>query len=343
MKPLTAIAISGGVDSLMAGYLLKEQGHDVIAIHFRNGYNPIDPAPVADQLGLPLEIVDVRDPFKQIVVDYFTRTYQTGQTPNPCMVCNPAIKFGLVFDYARKLGATKLATGHYARVTRDSRGHYHLLRGLDTTKDQSYFLARINRTQLARTLFPLGTFTKKTVRKMAASKGFFPATQKESQDVCFIGEKNYGDFLVDECCQKPQPGSIEDVNGNLIGEHQGLHRFTIGQRRGINCPAAEPYYVVRIDMQNNRLIVGFKQDLYATTCRVENINWIDTKPESVATVFTKVRYRHTPAHSRLDPIDDESAKIIFSEPQSAITPGQGAVFYRNDEVLGGGWIASAGS
>jgi tRNA-specific 2-thiouridylase len=338
MKPTIAVAISGGIDSLVAGYLLKHQGYDIIGIHFQTGFGRVDPRPVAKQLQIPFEIIDIGDIFHDSIIAYFAGAYRTGKTPNPCLLCNPVIKFGFVLDHAGKLGASHLATGHYAQINRDPQGHYHLLRGLDPVKDQTYFLSRLTQRQLAQALFPLGKYTKEAVRSMALDLGLKAATDEESQDICFIDEANYSDFLIDRCGLKPEPGLIVDVRGNKIGRHQGLHRFTIGQRRGINCPAAEPYYVVQIDIPKNRLVVGFKKDLLSTACRVIEINWIADPPASSIEVCTRVRYRHKSAQSTLHPVGNDKAEIIFEQPQEAITPGQGAVFYRDDEVLGGGWI-----
>jgi len=365
MKPLIAIAISGGIDSLMAAYLLKKEGYNVIGIHFVTGYEiqPIDDeknqavinadpkiftaieaqashkiSPIATQLDIDVKIIDCRIAFKQIVVDYFMRTYQNGQTPNPCMVCNPSIKFGTILDFARKLGASCLATGHYARVSRDSNGRFHLFRGIDSEKDQSYFLALMNQKQLGRSCFPLGKMKKSEVIKLADQKGLAPVTRGESQDICFIKSHTYGEFIASQREFEPQPGLIEDLNGNILGSHNGLHLFTIGQRRGINCPAAEPYYVVGMDRKQNRLKVGFKKDLFASEFKTVNINWIHQKPDLPVKVHTRVRYRHQAAASTLIPVDAHTAVVRFETPQLAITPGQCAVFYKDDEVLGGGWI-----
>jgi tRNA-specific 2-thiouridylase len=365
MKQTTAIALSGGIDSLAAAYLLKQQGHHVIGIHFITGFetkasrhhnnrsikdsdsagflanqesHSLKIADIANQLGIPVKIIDLSTDFKLKIVDYFTRTYLAGQTPNPCLVCNPSIKFGTLLSYARKLGASHLATGHYAGISADSNGRFHLLRGIDKKKDQSYFLAFMTQKQLARACFPLGKMTKSDVRRLAKEKGLRPEIKKESQDICFIKDNKYGDFLLQQQDFKAKPGDIVDIGGNILGRHNGLHLFTIGQRRGINCPASEPYYVVRIDIKQNRLIVGLKKDLLSSSCRVSKINWIIEKPSSPLDVDTRVRYRHGAVRSRLIPDGETSATIIFETPQSAVTPGQGAVFYKDDEVIGGGWI-----
>ena len=355
MKETTAVAISGGVDSLMTAYFIREQGQRVIGIHFVTGFEQSlssDNARVSEdmhhvhqigrQLGIPIEIVDIRADFNEKIVGYFCRTYQSGQTPNPCMKCNPTIKFGIILARAQKLGAQKLATGHYARVFSDPDGTYRLFKGVDPQKDQSYFLARLNQQQLAAACFPLGELTKSEVRQMASQKGLHPVTQAESQDICFIKDEGYAEFLARQAAIEPRPGLIENLKGRVIGEHQGLHKFTIGQRRGINCPASKPYYVIRLDADRNRLIVGSKDDLLAAECRVTDINWISEVPQTPVEIRTRVRYRSKEVASTLIPLDKNTATVKFESPQSAVTPGQGAVFYRGEEILGGGWISPKG-
>ena len=366
MKPLLAIAVSGGIDSLVAAYLLKEQGHHIIGIHFITGYetqainnennvhfsNADDTVPhttsihihdiishISDQLDIDVKRVDCTNEFEHQVVDYFIHTYQNGQTPNPCMVCNPLIKFGTVFNFARKLGASTMATGHYARIRIGKKGRFRLLKGVDSKKDQSYFLALMSQKHLARACFPLGGMTKSQVIQLAKQKGLEPAKKRESQDICFIKGRTYGEFLATQPGFEKKPGPIEDVDGKILGQHKGLHLFTIGQRRGINCPAAEPYYVAAIDPKQNSLTVGFKKDLIARECKIKDINWIARKPNAAINVFTRIRYRHKAAPSKLIPIDENTAIIRFEKPQSAIAPGQCAVFYEGNEVLGGGWIS----
>jgi len=340
MNPTTAVAISGGVDSLMAAYLLKQQGHHVIGIHFLTGFEskPLNIEAVAEQVGIPCRIIDIGSAFKEKVVDYFVKTYLDGKTPNPCLVCNPSIKFELIFEYARSLGATQIATGHYARINRSIDGRYHLLRGVDQVKDQSYFLAFLNQKLLARAHFPLGSICKNDVRQMAAARGMQPAASNESQDVCFIKGQSYGDFLMQKTEFKPVAGDIVNQKGVILGRHPGLHLFTIGQRRGINIPATEPYYVLRLDRKNNRLVVGCKADTLSRQCRVEKLNWIQPTPAKPVRVHTRVRYRHRAVPSMLYPSGHSEAIVRFDQPQSAVAPGQGAVFYKGEEVLGGGFI-----
>jgi len=360
MTTVTAIALSGGIDSLVSAALLKDQGHQVMGIHFLNGYESrdhrtpgetFDPEsaafkaytkrtvdPLADQLDITVHIVDLKDQFQQLVVNYFVEEYGSGRTPNPCLVCNPSIKFDILFQHARSLGAQYIATGHYARIKRRKDGLLGLLRGVDSHKDQSYFLARLTQKQLSRAILPLGEHTKAQTRNLARELGLVPTSTNESQDVCFIKKGTYGDFILKQPGFAVAPGPIEDVHGRRIGQHPGLHRFTVGQRRGINCPAASPYYVVRLEPERNCLVVGGKQDLLSPNCRVEGVHWIAQPPREPIRVQTRVRYRHRAVSSLLSPTSRGAVEIQFDTAQSAVTPGQGAVFYDNDAVLGAGWI-----
>lgn len=344
-----AVAISGGVDSLVAAFLLKQQGHDVVGIHFRTGYEkpvfditqtapPPDIEKIGRQLNIPIEILDLSDLFRRTVVAYFTSTYQAGRTPNPCLFCNPTIKFGHLLSHVQQQGADALATGHYARVQTGGDQRRHLYRGLDSRKDQSYFLSRLTQNQLEGALFPLGELTKEDVRAIARQNQLIPTTRQESQDICFIKETPYHVFLQQQEGFQPQEGVIEDTQGRAIGHHRGLHLFTVGQRRGINCPAAEPYYVIRLDHVGNRLIVGKRRELARERGTVEDVNWINPPLEFPAEVHAQIRYRHKSTPARLMATAQTRVELQFETPQNSITPGQGAVFYHDDEVLGGGWI-----
>ncbi len=355
-----ATAVSGGVDSLAAAFLLLREGHDVFGIHFTTGFepeknrdaisantgdgpeppftaNPAHMEALAERLGITVHTIDISKRFQSDVVDYFTGTYLKGETPNPCLVCNPRIKFGLLMEHALEMGADLLATGHYARIREGERPR--LLKGRDPLKDQSYFLSFLTGRQLERACFPLGGITKEEVRKLARDEGLVPSDTGESQDICFIPGGDYASFLSSRPGFTGGPGPITTVSGKTIGEHPGLHRFTVGQRKGINCPAAEPYYVLRLETRENRLVVGFKNELFSRTCLVTGINWIAPPPQSPVKVWTRVRYRHKEAPSMLTPLGPDSASIVFDAPLSAVTPGQGAVFYSGDEVLGAGWIS----
>ncbi len=256
------------------------------------------------------------------------------------MVCNSLIKFGTVLEHARRLGASHLATGHYARITSDPNGTWHLLKGIDPVKDQSYFLSRMTQEQLRHACFPLGGMTKSRVIQLANELKLQPVHQCESQDICFIKGRTYGEFLANQKGFVSPSGPIVTVTGKIIGEHPGLHLFTIGQRRGINCPAAEPYYVVRLDRKANLLVVGFKSDLLVSSCRVTGINWIVRPPEFPARVSIRVRYRSQAVFATLSPTDSDGVIVQFDAPQPSVTPGQGAVFYlKDEEVIGGGWIS----
>ena len=358
MKEMTAIAMSGGVDSLVAAYLLKMEGHNVIGVHFCTGFETkkikkradekkrpfeiIEPTQrlttLAQRIDIPLYFVDLSIPFKNIVVNYFIDTYKRGKTPNPCLVCNSAIKFDALRDFASKIGAVHLATGHYAKVTPGGKERFLLKKGVDPEKEQSYFLAFLTQSQLSHAVFPLGDMKKQEAVALAKNIGLYEEVEKESQDVCFVKGLTYKEFLESQIDFSLKPGEIVDVDGKVIGRHNGLHRYTIGQRRGIDCPAKEPYYVLQIDMKRNRLVVGFKKDLAVSECRVEKINWIVETPRLPFSATTRVRYRHRAAPSTVIPVTDEDAIVKFDNPQEAITPGQGAVFYDGEIALGGGWI-----
>lgn len=366
-----AVALSGGIDSLVAAFRLKQSGQPLFGIHFLSGYEnrPAGGSRISSDLpgktpsrgaGLPpgvsplapdhplaaasraldIEILqfDCRDAFRDRIVRYFIEAYRNGDTPNPCVRCNHLIKFGLLLESARKMGAAQLATGHYAICEKTAGHRYQLKKGKDPAKDQSYFLAMLDQAQLGRACFPLGPLTKGQVRDIAARNSLSPVSGGESQDICFVKNRHYVEFLSEYGEFAPNPGTIIDTAGNRLGTHQGLHRYTVGQRRGINCPATEPYYVIRLDMARNELVVGFKTDLYQSQCRVSGINWIPEKPGKALSVKTKIRYRHEPADSEIIPEDDDQAIIRFSRPQPAITPGQAAVCYQGDAVIAGGWI-----
>ena len=342
MKPSVAVAISGGVDSLMAAYLLKNQGYKIVGFHFVTGFETEqrNMASIADQLDIPLQIINLAKAFEKKVVQYFLDTYMQGKTPNPCLICNPAIKFGLLLDHAIQRGIDQLATGHYARIIKGGKRtkRMHLLKGIDKRKDQSYFLALLTQKQLSRAIFPLGDFEKKTVKKVAVEKGLKPVTEEESQDICFIKESSYAQFMDRHSLIKNKPGEIVDATGRVLGHHKGLHLFTVGQRRGINCPAAEPYYALRLNPKNNQLVVGHKNDTHSKECQVEKINWIQPAPSGSFRVHCRVRYRHNAAASTLTPLSSSKAVVRFDTPQASMAPGQGAVFYVGEELIGGGII-----
>ncbi|MCG8635205.1 MAG: tRNA 2-thiouridine(34) synthase MnmA [Desulfobacterales bacterium] len=344
-SPVVAIALSGGVDSLVSGFLIKQAYKEVFGIHFTTGYEtrPVDTKALETQLGFPVHTMDMSQIFEQEVVDYFISTYMAGKTPNPCLICNEKIKFGALLSHAVKLGADALATGHYATiVNRFSRpdlppGAAWLEKGADPKKDQSYFLSRLRSDQLDRLIFPLATTTKTKVKEIARKHGLVPSVPSESQDICFIHETSFAGFINRKKGLDPSPGNIVDADGKIVGTHKGLHTFTVGQRRGINVPAPEPYYVRRINMADNTLEVCFKKDLGRSEMDVDDIIWNYSDKTKILNLTTKIRYAHQGADSTLTR-KGTKGHVHFNTPQNAITPGQGAVFYMGNRVLGAGII-----
>ena len=344
-KETVAVAVSGGVDSMVTALLLRQHDHPVLALHMM--LRPEDPPKpgkqlkeLAARLGVSLYLVDLRRAFQEQVIEPFVDAYRKGKTPNPCVVCNPRIKFSLLQEKAFELGANTLATGHYARIVFDiSHGSFRLFRGRDRAKDQSYFLYGLNQSQLTRTFLPLGDYLKSEVKKLAALAGMGGYYRPESQEICFISHGNYREFLEGRLGKNlPGPGPVLDLEDRQVGKHEGIHRYTIGQRRGIGIPSSSPYYVVDWDPDSNIVRVGRKIDLCRKQLVVKKVNWIATAPPSSNfEALVQVRSRHREAPARIETGEKESL-VSFQEPQEAITPGQSAVFYRDEEVLGGGVI-----
>jgi tRNA-uridine 2-sulfurtransferase len=342
-SPVVAIALSGGVDSLVSGFLIKKAYDNVFGIHFTTGYETI-PTNVADlenQLGFPVHTIDLASVFEEKVVQYFISTYLEGKTPNPCLICNQQIKFGALLEKALEMGADALATGHYATIVNPlsfpDRDNSWLEKAVDPTKDQSYFLALLESRQLEKIILPLAGFTKARVKQLALENHLVPTTPGESQDICFIQDTGFSQFIIRKKGILPKPGAIKDIHGKIVGTHEGIHAFTIGQRRGLNCPASQPYYVRNIDLATNTVVVCFKQDLAQTKMQVGNIIWNDSATHKISTMTTKIRYSHKAAASRLLR-NGSTGQVFFDQPQLAITPGQAAVFYDGNRVLGAGII-----
>ncbi len=344
-NPVIAVALSGGIDSLVSGYLLKQKYKNVFGIHFRTGYEkePIDSSLLETQLGFSVSCIDLSRPFEEKVISYFIRTYLKGKTPNPCIVCNKEIKFGELMIQAQQMGADYLATGHYATVINPFSfperkiSRAYLEKALDSRKDQTYFLSMLTSTQLEKIIFPLADMRKEEVKAFARTKNIRPFHPSESQDICFIQDNDFSKFILEKQNIKSAQGNIVDMDGKIVGRHGGLHRFTIGQRKGINSPAGEAYYVKRIDIENNTLEVCFKKDLSTKRFQVKDINWNDEDQEIIPDIITKIRYSHQGALSTLM-MKGSSGEVVFHEAQNAVTPGQAAVFYKGARVLGAGII-----
>jgi tRNA-specific 2-thiouridylase len=346
------VAMSGGVDSAVAVAKLIEQGYAVTGIHMQTWKDPqwqaeIEdlPAPEklaeisANTLGISFVLLDIREKFYQSVVQKFLREYLDGLTPNPCLFCNPQVKWGILQSFALAQGANYFATGHYARIEQLSSGKVRLLRGVDQSKDQSYVLSMLSQYQLSHSLLPLGDMTKDAVRAQAKAMSLPVADRQDSQDLCFLGNVDYRDFLQRYAPESYDQGEIIDLDGNVLGQHEGLAFYTIGQRKGIRIAAAEPYYVIDKDVENNRLIVGFAEQTGKDTLIAVQPRWISGEAPEIGQIFeVMIRYRAKPQEAVLAMVTDTEFRLEFKSPLRGITPGQVAVLYRGDECLGGGII-----
>lgn len=360
--------MSGGVDSSVAAALLKEQGHECLGVTMQvwpykkeeggccSLQEVSDAQKVANRLGIPHYVLNFRDVFQKMVVDNFVDEYRNGRTPNPCIRCNQFIKFDYLLKKADELGCDKIATGHYVRIQQNhsgplpqgeggpraseasravGEGNYKLLKGIDTKKDQSYVLYMLNQETLKRTLFPLGEMTKEQVRKKAKELGLPVHDKAESQEICFVEDDNYANFIKEKCPSAVKPGKIVDIKGNVVGEHEGVAFFTLGQRKGIGAHQGQPKYVVKIDVENNIVVIGDQEDLMGRELLAKDLTFVSGQvPTGPLAVKAKIRYNSVEEAAVLEP----SGKVVFDKPQRAITPGQSVVFYNGDEVIGGGII-----
>jgi len=353
------VAMSGGVDSSVTAALLKEDGHEVIGVTMQvlshsscpsaddNRYgspsspdNIHDARRVAEQLDIPFYVVNFEVEFKRLIIDYFVEEYFRGRTPNPCALCNQRIKFGLLLKKAEELGAEFLATGHYARLIREEGGRIQLLKGVDENKDQSYFLFALTQEQLSRSLFPLGEMTKPEVRRLAVRFGLRVAEKEESQEICFIPDDDYVRLLEDAKGKGILSGNIVDSRGNLLGRHLGTYRYTVGQRKGLGIAHPHPLYVLGVDTPRKEVIVGAREELAKSGLTASGVNWISHKPNSPIKASCKIRYRHREVGCTIIPMEGDRAEVRFDGKENGVTPGQAVVFYKGEEVLGGGWIES---
>ena len=353
------VAMSGGVDSSVAAALLKEAGHQVIGVTMQIwpsdkpyqdrfggccGLSAVEDARrVAHRLGIPHYVMNFRDIFARKVIADFCQEYRRGRTPNPCIRCNQYLKFDALREKARGLGVDFIATGHHARIELDeTSGKYLLKKGVDRQKDQSYFLYPITQEQLSHTLLPVGNFTKRKVREIAREKALPVAAKPESQEICFIPDDNYAEFLKDYIPQAAEPGPILDERGNVLGNHRGILSYTTGQRRGLGISAREPLYVIAIEPERNAIVVGMKERALGDELIASSLNWITiTELTRPITARARIRYRHREAEATISPLGGDKVYVKFNEPQMAITPGQAVVFYDGDTIIGGGTIESA--
>jgi len=367
--------MSGGVDSSAAAALLKAQGHELVGFTMqlwnqRRGISVDengDPLPsrccslddvydarrVAEELGFPFYVLNLEREFERDVVQPFIQSYLNGETPIPCVSCNSRLKFASLDQLAASLDCEKVATGHYARVEFDAAANrYRLFRARNLDKDQSYFLWELTQEQLSRALFPLGEMSKPEVRQVARDHSLAVAEKSESQEICFVPDGNYAGFIEryleaeDAAERLPGGGEIVNAAGAVIGQHAGIHRYTVGQRRGIGIAGSEPLYVVNINAEKNEVVVGSQDELLSTRFAAAGVNWVAfEKPGQPVRAEVRVRYRHAPAAATITALEgdrDGRVEVTFDEPQRAITPGQATVFYRSDEVVGGGWITKSG-
>ncbi|MGO9607283.1 MAG: tRNA 2-thiouridine(34) synthase MnmA [Candidatus Binataceae bacterium] len=360
MSARVLVAMSGGVDSSVAAALLREAGYDVVGIAMRLTPEPPhatrrratccshddfeDARRVAERMDFPFYVVDLREDFASRVVGNFVSEYLAGRTPNPCVMCNREIKFDRLWDRARAIGADFVATGHYAQISRDSSGRFHLLRATDASKDQSYFLFSLTQDELSRTLFPLGAMSKAEVRQRARSLGLLNADKPESQEICFVPDGDYAGFV--ERIAAPdriRAGRIVASDGSEVARHSGVHRFTIGQRRGLGVAAGEPLYVREIRNDTGDVIVGRRDELFSRGLLAREVSLVDSSdlPDAPISIEVKIRSRQTPVQAMLSVHPDRRAEVRFTSRGPAVTPGQACVFYRGEEVLGGGFIERA--
>lgn len=353
------VAMSGGVDSTVAAALLVEEGHDVVGLSMqvydqREGEARFgscctlddlhDARRAAHHLGIPHYIVNFERPFETHVIDRFVAEYLAGRTPIPCTRCNSDVKFATLVERAAGLGADVLATGHYARVAFDrARGRYVLRRGADATKDQAYFLFSLTQAQLARTRFPVGHLAKTDVRALARARGLPVADKPDSHEICFVPDGDYAAFVERRAGRRPPTGPFVDTTGSVVGTHEGLHRYTVGQRKGLRLATGHPLYVVELRPDTNTVVVGEREALERTRLVARDVSWVaGPAPDGPLQASVQIRHRHAAAAATVRVVGDGVVEAEFERPQVAIAPGQAAVFFDGDEVLGGGWIEASG-
>lgn len=355
-KKTVVVGLSGGVDSSVAAYLLKEQGYDVIGVTMQIwqeedsctveenggccGLSAVEDARrVAQKLDIPYYVMNFRKEFQEQVIDYFTREYLEGRTPNPCIACNRYVKWESLLKRSLEIGADYIATGHYARVEQLPNGRYAIRNSVTAKKDQTYALYNLTQEQLARTLMPVGAYTKEEIRKIAEEAGLPVAHKKDSQEICFVPDNDYAGFIKNSTGKTIPKGNFVQADGKVLGEHQGIIHYTIGQRKGLNLSMGHPVFVTKIRPDTNEVVIGENEDLFINTLLCDRVNFMAMEGlEEEVRLKAKIRYNHPGAECVISPAEDGKVRVTFDQPQRAITPGQAVVFYQGEYVAGGGII-----
>lgn len=356
MAERVVVGMSGGVDSSVAAYLLKEQGYEVIgvtmqiwqeeALHIQEenggccGSSAVEDARrVAERLGIRYYVMNFRREFQKHVIDYFVEEYRNGRTPNPCIACNRYVKWESLLQRSLEIGADYIATGHYARIDHLENGRYALKKSVTSAKDQTYALYNLTQEQLSHTLMPVGKYEKEDIRKMAEEAGLPVADKPDSQEICFVPDHDYASFIERETGKKSEAGHFVDVHGNVIGIHKGITHYTIGQRKGLGLAMGHPVFVTEIRPETNEVVIGENEDIFTTTLRADRLNFMSV-PEISGEVraVAKIRYNHKGDDCVIRMVENDMAEVVFDRPQRAVTPGQAVVFYDGDHVMGGGTI-----